>query len=230
MKKLIFSAALVLSLGLAACGDSESDKEVENTASTTQENQTTEVTKEETKEAVKEDVPGEVTNGPLTKAGEWTMDGDNKVTLTKIKDVNEVYTLGPINLTIDSIKLLHHSKPTVDTVTYIQEVHGKDISDGLSTIQVIYSVENTTDDNIMFHAIKTLTTDTKTQIEGMYDMAQTTDSGTYMGEVDVEGLTILPYFSGDLNDINSINILTGDVWDNDNPTKLADSQKITISF
>ncbi|GEM_PF-1696316 len=230
MKKLIFSAALVLSLGLAGCGDestNEKSKEETPAAADAGKSQTDEK-KTDDKEA--KDDSKEVKDGPLTEAGQWTMDGDDKVTLVKIKDVNQTYEMGPVKLSITSVKLLHHTNVGEELADYVKTALGKDIDGELNTIQVVYNVENTTDTDIMFHAVDTITTDTKAQIMGTYDIAQSTDIGIYKGKVAVEGLTILPYLNGPLTEVNSVNIITSDVWDNDNPNTLSPSQKIEITF
>jgi hypothetical protein len=82
----------------------------------------------------------------------------------------------------------------------------------------------------MFHTVDTLTTDKKAQIMGIHDLARSSDVGINNGKAAVEGLAILPYFNGPLTDINSVNIITGVVWDNDNPNNLSPIQKIEISL
>lgn len=233
MKKYIFSVAIISTLILGACSSDEKTSEETpktNTETVAAEESTTEPNTPETTEVAEESESGkEIKDGVLLNAGDWTMSGLDKVTLVKIKEVNETFTMGPINLTIDSIKLLHHSKVDEAMKSYINSVHGKDVEE-LNTIQIIYNVENTSDANVMFRTVDTVTTDTKAQISGMHDMATSNDYGTYMGQVIVDGLKIFPYFNGSLEDINSINIITSDVYDNDSITKLGDGQKIEIKF
>lgn len=228
MKKLLYVGVLSALL-LAACGDTE---EKESTAATATEQNEVELNEEPEKEVAKEEKvdSNEVKNGPLTEAGQWTVDGENKVTLVKIKNVNQSYELGPLVLNVESVKLLQHSKPDQLTVDLIQNIHNKDVSAELNTIQVIYTIENTSDKNIMFTTISKLTTDTKTQIEGMYNLASSADLGSYAGQVILEGLAIYPYFTGSLEEINTVNIITGDVFDSDSYEKQADSQKIEITL
>lgn len=232
MKKYIFSVAIISTLLLGACSSDEKiseEKPKTNTESVATEETTAEPKTPETTDAKETESGKEIKDGVLLNAGDWTMSGLDKVTLVKIKEVNETFTMGPINLTIDSIKLLHHLKVDDAMKSYINSVHGKDVEE-LNTIQIIYHVENTSDANIMFSTVDTVTTDTKAQISGMHDMATSNDYGTYMGQVIVDGLKIFPYFNGSLEDINSINIITSDVYDNDSITKLGDGQKIEIKF
>lgn len=221
--KLIFSAALVLSLGLAGCGEDKAKEDPKE-----EETQQATAKKENVQKEEKKVDDNEVKDGPLTKAGQWTKDGESKVTLVKINDDNQTYDIGPIKLTIESVKLLQHTNVDTETAEDIKSVHGKDINGELNTIQIIYTVENTADTNIMFRAVDTLTTDTKAQIMGTSDFAH--NNNEFFGKVAVEGLSVLPYFNGPLTEINSVNIFTGDVFDNDSPIKLSPSQKIEISF
>lgn len=224
MKKLIFSAALVLSLGLAACGEEKTAGESKEETQTPASAETEKVQKEESKSD-----DNEVKEGPLTKAGQWTMDGEDKVTLVKIKEVNQTYKQGPINLTIESVKLLHHSNISNETKEYLKNVSGKDVTE-LNTIQLIYKMENTVDDNVMMSAIDTITTDTKAQINGYDSMSLNEDTGSYAGQVIVDGMAIFPYFNGSLEDINTVFINTGMTFNSDSGTNLGDSQRIEIAF
>lgn len=224
MKKLIFSAALVLSLGLAACGEEKTAGESKEETQTPASAETEKVQKEESKSD-----DNEVKEGPLTKAGQWTMDGEDKVTLVKIKEVNQTYKQGPINLTIESVKLLHHSNISNETKEYLKNVSGKDVTE-LNTIQLIYKMENTVDDNVMMSAIDTITTDTKAQINGYDSMSLNEDTGSYAGQVIVNGMAIFPYFNGSLEDINTVFINTGMTFNSDSGTNLGDSQRIEIAF
>ncbi len=224
MKKLVFSAALVLSLGLTACGEEKTTGESKEETQTPASTETEKVQKEESKSD-----DNEVKEGPLTKAGQWTMDGQDKVTLVKIKEVNQTFKQGPINLTIESVKLLHHSNISNETKEYLKNVSGKDVTE-LNTIQLIYKMENTVDDNVMMTAIDTLTTSTKAQIHGYDNMSLTDDTGNYAGKVIVDGMAIFPYFNSTLDEINTIFINTGMTFNSDSGTNLGDSQRIEIAF
>ena len=228
MKKIIFSAALVLSLGLAGCGE-DNAKEDANKAPETQD--TENVAGEGKNEGAESAAPDskEVENGILTEVGQWTMDGDDKVTLVKIKEVNQIYKQGPINFKIESVKLLHHSNISNETKQYFKNLNGKDVTE-LNTIQLTYSMENTSDANVMMMAIETMTTDTKAQIQGYDNMAISDDTGSYAGQVIVEGMDIFPYFNGSLEDINKVYINTGMTFNSDSGDNLGDSQRIEIAF
>lgn len=237
MKKLFYICSLALVL--AACGSEDATKEAKEASETpkqenTQNTDTTDTQTDSTNETQENEVETddmEVKDGPLLKAGQWTMNGESKVTLIKIKEDNQPYTVGPMILTVKSVKLLQLTNVPVDIAESIKTLHGQEVIDGvLNTIQIDYSVENTTDKNIMFKAVDAITTDTKAQILASYNMAQSNDPGNYKGQVIVDGVTTLPYFNGKLEEINAIKVVTGDVWDDDERKKLSPSQKIEIAF
>ncbi|MCY1464430.1 hypothetical protein D9M71_824510 [compost metagenome] len=91
-------------------------------------------------------------------------------------------------------------------------------------------MENTVDDNVMMTAIDTITTDTKAQINGYDSMSLNEDTGSYAGQVIVNGMAIFPYFNGSLEDINTVFINTGMTFNSDSGTNLGDSQRIQIAF
>lgn len=225
MKKIIFSAAIVSSLILGACGSEEADQDKDKKENAESHSNADSDQKETTTEKADEEV-----DGPLTEPGQWTMDGETKVTLVKIKELNQTYDVGPMKVTIDSVKLLKNENITEELKEAVSSTFGKEIGDTLSTIQFMYKVENTSADDIMFHAFNTVTTDTKAQIDAMYNMGTTTDAGTYLGQVVVDGLMVLPYLNEDIENVNKITVTTGDVWYNNEATKIADSSKIEIDL
>ncbi|MCT6925602.1 hypothetical protein [Metasolibacillus sp.] len=235
MKKLFYICSLALVL--AACGNEDTTDEAKTKeVSATPEQEETQTNEEtETEEKANDDM--EVKDGPLLKAGQWTMNGESKVTLIKIKEDNQPYTVGPMILTVKSIKLLQHTNVTTEVEEYITSKFHKNLVDKtMNTIQIEYSIENTAvDKNILFTAIETLTTDTKVQITvndaiTENNMIPSDDTGNYKGNVVMEGVIAVPYFSGSLNDINTINIITGDVWDDDEGKKINPGEKIEIAF
>lgn len=229
MKKIIFSAAIVSALMLGACGSEEADQESakeENVEvkSNTESTETAEVEE-------KEDEPeGEKVDGPLTEPGQWTMDGESKVTLVKMKELNQTYEVGPMKVTIESVKLLKNENISAEFQEALNSTFSKDVGDAIATLQFIYKVENTSDQDIMFNAFNMVTTDTKTQIDGMYNLTNSDDNGVYFGKVVVDGLMVLPYLNDDIENVNRVTVSTGTVLHNDELATLADAIKIDIDF
>ncbi|MEY9974169.1 hypothetical protein ABH966_004579 [Lysinibacillus sp. RC46] len=128
---------------------------------TNQMNESTEFSEEKGKtEVVQLSVKNsEPTNGPLTEVGQWKFlgNGYNKATLVNIKNVDKTYDMGAIKFTIESINFVQLTNLPEFTVKQIKEKHGKDLNDELNLIDISYKVENTTDKDIVFHPVDTVT-------------------------------------------------------------------------
>lgn len=208
MKRKLFICFTVLSLTmfLSACTSSDVNK----TSNDGSEAKT--VSKKE-----EDDREEEVKNGPLTEIGQWAKESDGtKVTLKKIATLEETLDLDPIKLTLHDVKLL-------------ERIGGE--NDG-NVIQVGYTVENISDKEIMFDAIEIITTNTKKQIdvilENMSGIAS--GQGEYYGEVKEEGFIIVPYPGDSFDELTSIRLITGDVWDNNQPDKFHESVTKEVVF
>lgn len=159
----------------------------------------------------------EIKDGPLTEVGQWAKENDGtKVTLKKIEALEETLNLNPIKMTLHNVKLF-------------ERVGGE--NDG-NVIQVDYTVENISEKEIMFHAINKITTNTKHQIDVMVENMSGTDAGPgeYYGKVKEKGFIVVPYPEDSIDDLSSIKLITGDVWDNNQPDKYHESVTKEIVF
>lgn len=227
MKKLIFSSAIVSALMLGACNTEEADQ-----GSTKEENAEVESNAEsaEKEEVVEEEKEDKQVDGPLTEPGQWTMDGESKVTLVKMKELNQTYEVGPMKVTIESVKLLKNENISAEFQEALDSTFSKEVGDAIATLQFIYKVENTSDQDIMFRTFNMVTTDTKAQIDGMYNLTTSDDDSVYFGKVVVDGLMVLPYLNDDIENVNRVTVSTGSVLLNDELESLADSIKIDIDL
>lgn len=203
-KLLICFTVLSLAIFLSACTSSNANK----TSNDGSEAKT--VSKKE-----KDD--NKVKDGPLTEIGQWAKESDGtKVTLKKIATLEETLDLDPIKLTLHDVKLL-------------ERVGGED--DG-NVIQVRYTVENTSDKEIMFDTIEIITTNTKKQIDVMLENMSgiAAGPGEYYGKVKEEGFIIVPYPGDSFDELTSIRLITGDVWDNNQPDKFHESVTREVVF
>lgn len=196
-------------------------------------NENTEINEEISKTEVVQlsDKNSEPTNGPLTEVGQWhTVLNDIKSTLVNIKQIDKTYDMGAIKFTIKSIKFVQWTNLPERTVKIIKEKHGKDLHDELNLIEIYYKVENTTDKDIVFYPVDTLTINNKTQIKSKDFVYQTSDSQTFINKVVDERYILIPYLEGPFNDINSINIITSDVLNKENATIVNPSENIGIDI
>ncbi|MFF2176361.1 M56 family metallopeptidase [Lysinibacillus sp. NPDC058147] len=173
----------------------------------------------------------EPTNGPLTEVGQWhTILNDIKSTLVNIKQIDKTYDMGAIKFTIKSIKFVQWTNLPERTVKIIKEKHGKDLNDELNLIEIYYKVENTTDKDIVFYPVDTLTINNKTQIKSKDFVYQSSDSQTFINKVVDERYILIPYLEGPFSEINTINIITSDVLNKENSTIANLSKNIGIDI
>lgn len=170
-------------------------------------------TKASSKKKVDED---EVKDGPLTEIDQWVkVDDGTKVTLKGLAQLDKVLDLDPIQLTIRDVKLM--------------ERVGGDL-DG-NVIQVSYTVENFSEKEIMFHAINIITTNTKRQIDVMLENTSgSAGLGQYYGEVKEDGFIVVPYPEESFEGLTSIKLITGAVWDDNQPDKYHESITQEVEF
>lgn len=240
MKKIWHKAlvgAMFIGL-LGGCSSNEKSNEKPGKAEVTQ---TTTGAESKSKQDSKEDKAststekaknGFVKNGILTTPGEWTLEDDgSKVTLIKIIEPNKEIDAKPMNLKIKNIKLLERTNISQTTQEDIKWLFDKTISKKLNTIQFSYDVENTSDKDISFFAFDKITTNTKLQIDGMQNLISNSDPQEYMGKVKTEGVLVVPYFKDNFDDLNELNILTGEVYDtNDTSITYHKPIKVQLKF
>lgn len=195
-------------------------------------NEHTELNEEKGKTEVVQLSNSEPTNGPLKEIGQWKFlgDGFNKATLVKIKNVDKTYDMGAIKFTIKSINFVQLTNLPEFTVKRIKEKHGKDLNDELNLIDISYKVENTTDKDIVFNPVDTLTINNKTQIKSKDFVLQTSDSQTFINKVVDESYILIPTLEVPFSEINTININTSDVLHKENSTILNLSKDIGINL
>lgn len=173
----------------------------------------------------------EPTNGPLTEVGQWQIIGlGYKSTLVNIKNVDKTYDMGAIKFTIESINFVQLTNLPEFTVKQIKEKHGKDLNDELNLIEISYKVENTTDKDIVFYPVDTLTINNKIQIKSKDYVHQTSDSQTFINKVVDKRIYLIPTLEVPFSEINTINIITSDVLNKENSSIVNPSKNIEISF
>lgn len=158
----------------------------------------------------------EVKDGPLTKVGQWTKENDGtRVTLKKLEKLDKTIDMTPIKLTLKEIKVLERNGGTEDG----------------NIIQISYTTENTSNEEIMFHPIKTITTNTKHQIDVLSEnVSGSLGGGEFYGEVVKDGFIIVSYPEDNLTDLESLKLITGSVWNNDSPEILFEEVTEEIFF
>ncbi|AZV42685.1 hypothetical protein BAOM_2076 [Peribacillus asahii] len=223
MKKfLLMGMTALLALGLAACGE-------ENTQSSTE-------PKEDPKPAEQKEVsnkPEKTENGDIvfTKAGQKGEVDGGTLELLKIKNVNETIDISPLKVTVKEIKLF--KKTDMDEATkeaYKMYNDGKAIGDELIYVQVSYDAENLEEKNIGWNSLLNAVTDKGQQIDvDMNDMIYTDSDGSseFLGKVTKE------YTDGFVvkdADISKIKFVWGSTYDTDSYENITEEQQVEYSF
>lgn len=196
MKKIL-SLLLValLALSVAACGQDNADspkKEPSNTDATDK--------KEDSK------------NKPLTEVGQVTTDELGTFELVKIINPEKEIDLSPVKLTIHNIKLIKGTKLSDDFIRHVKTSRIEP-KEPLALIQIEYTAENTTDDNIHFTAISNLVTSSKEQLDDSQDLIMEQEI-EFLGKVKSETHVLFPLKSS-VDEIDSLKVITDDVTDKD---------------
>lgn len=211
MKKLLLSAALLLSLGLAACGDDEQDIKEEATPAT----ESTEAKKVETDTTEKpaadsEDKTGEVTESEL---GKMTI-------LYQNKELNTPVTSTPVNSSLDKVQVA-----TLEVSEAYKETF--DNQDIVTIITIEATAENTVDETTNFYLDQaTLVTDTGQQVDAALFFSDSV-GGEFLGKVKKEGniIWVLKHDEG----IKKITLHV-DGASNDNLDRVGEDAKVEIAL
>jgi len=223
LKKIIYLIAVVLLIILISGCSNDNDN-----AKATSTHPKTTSTKSKNNTTTSKTDSNYVSSGPLTKVGQWSKsDVGVKDTLMGISTPEKTIILGPLKITIHDIKLLKDENIPEDTVDEIDNLLNVNIGNSINTIQIDYTIENTSNKNIGFNLIDTLTTNTKVQIDGNDYIGTKSNDGRYIGKVKVDNSKIFLYQQDTFDNLNSISLLTTDVYDDDNtltnyhtPTKI----------
>ncbi len=138
--------------------------------------------------------------------------------------------MGAIKFTIESINFVQLTNLPEFTVKQIKEKHGKDLNDELNLIEISYKVENTTDKDIVFYPVDTLTINNKIQIKSKDYVHQTSDSQTFINKVVDKRIYLIPTLEVPFSEINTINIITSDVLNKENSAISNPSKNIRINL
>lgn len=216
MNRFLFVLFLALILFLTACGETQ-ESENDNPDS---EEQPEEVEKTESKK--------EAEDGELTEIGQKIDDPNtgSTIELIAMKEINETIDLNPIKLTIDDIKIISMSDiKNNDFKSYISQFTDKE---EFEYIQIKYSMENTVEENIeLYTPIKYLVLNTGEQIDVMVKdiMLDPNNGGDFFGKVTKETGISAIIEDSDVNNIESIKLITGDVWEKNGERLIGEVEK-----
>lgn len=181
----------------------------------------------------------------LKKIGQTHEDDKGSATLKAIKDVNQTYNVGSIELTVKEMKLIH-LRPSYGMIDYFHVLTHEEEFD---FVKLYVEIKNTSSEQVSFAPIALLKTNTGETFDWEKDIyleelnGQIAGNGTKAGNlgfiVNAAGGHGHDKENGDAEihskevhqekDIEWIEITTSDVFDK-NGEKISSSQKIKIEF
>lgn len=190
--------------------------------------------KEEAKQAAQEPKSQEVKkdengNYILEEVGQIVDTGDHKAELMKIREVNETVDIAPLKVTVQDIKVIKMSDISEESLIDFAYMVGEEeaaIKDGFSYIQVKYTAENTSDQNIEWYDIMNVVTDKGQQIDAQMDDFIYSDeegSSEFIGKVKKEFTD--GYLLKD-EDINKVKLIFGYTMNADNYEDITPEQTV----
>ncbi|MGG1227774.1 membrane lipoprotein lipid attachment site-containing protein [Bacillus halotolerans] len=235
MKKIL--SILFFIVMLAGCS-SNADFEKQNTAG----EQTAKAAPQSTssqKDSIDEYQPNaQVTDDrSLLKVNQTFSDDKGEAVLKDIKQVNQTYKIGNVELTVKEMKLIH-LRPDYSMIDYF---HVLTHDEEFDFVKVFVDIKNTSSEKVNFAPIALMKTNTGETFDWNKDMYLEELNGELEGGAKKSGNLgfIVNAASGQANDqpstekkkkeIKWIEITTSDVFDQ-NHKKISDSQKIKIAF
>ncbi|WP_409300635.1 DUF4352 domain-containing protein [Peribacillus sp. SCS-155] len=149
MKKLFYMIMFTLALAGCSAGNA-SEKPVEEQKASAEEKQ--EKTKPKTKEDVYVPNPQVTDDIKLVKVGETVTDAKGELTLKAYKQVNRTLKVGPIDMLVKDIKVVHF-KPAYSMIDFF---HGYTHDEEFDFVKVSMEVKNTSSDTMKYTPIAAL--------------------------------------------------------------------------
>ncbi|KMY32017.1 hypothetical protein ACZ11_07540 [Lysinibacillus xylanilyticus] len=192
-KKLIFSAALVLSLGLAGCGEDKAKEEPK-------------------KEDVQTPVSSDKTNDS-SKKDENKKDDDKKDDVQEDDNLKSINTYtdkeldisgqtGPMKYNIDAVQLKRITVKTEEAANLFDVAVGEEVN----AITISMNGENTSKEDMTFYLGQAvIITNTKEQLEPDMILSEHIE-GDYLGQVEHEGYNVYVLKKSKVEDLKTIEI------------------------
>lgn len=186
------SLGLVGALGLYACSDGDSDASESNEPTSAESDDETDEEINDDTNDTDDDESGsqEVSSVYEAQAGDKVVeDYFGEFEFTDVIEVNESFTSGSIEGTLESVKF--------GTYTYEED------ESTINIVTTIVSTENTSDEEMSFHTFIPMTTDTGQQIEP--EMMLNGGDGSHLGTVKQEQYTSYNLGDENIEDISELN-------------------------
>ncbi|WLR44442.1 hypothetical protein LC087_18845 (plasmid) [Bacillus carboniphilus] len=179
----------------------------------------------------KEEEPKEGNPRILTEVGQVYEDKDSTTELMAIKDVDQTVDMGPLELTVDQIKIFKKYDMDERTIDFFSNFTSG-YREEFEYAQITYKVENTEDRNVSVgYPIDAIVLSTGEHIESATNDFFAKNAGReFSGKSYKEGGISLIFESSTAEEIDSIKIITNDVFDDDTDEVIADPQQVTFEM
>lgn len=194
----------------------------------------------ETNEAENQDTIGQYQPNPqvtddqsLLTVGQTYSDAKGEATLKAINDVNQTYKVGPIELTVKEMKMIH-LRPDYSMIDYF---HVLTHDEEFDFVKVFVEIKNTSSEKVNFAPIALLKTNSGETFDWEKDIYLEELNGEIAGNSTKSGnLGFIvntsergTHNAGDAKNIEWIEITTSDVFGKEEK-KINESEKIKIEF
>lgn len=221
MKKALIG---ILALGLLAGCSSN------NTTSSTTEKKKQAPPKQAEQKKVENPKKDENGNIVLDQVGQTLNAPFGTLQLMKIKQINQLVNIAPINVTITDLKVFKLTKISDDFKKNIELLYNKqDVIEPVYYLQLRYKAENTSDKNIGWNGIHAVVTDKGEQLDPNINLLSSNFKNQFYGKVsqdDQFGLLL----SSDKWDVSNVKLIFNESFDASSYNTITPEQQVEYSF
>lgn len=233
MKKIVIVLGIV-GLLLAGCSN-----KVDNTGKSNTKDSNAVVTSTSNSSSTKDGESSdsqEVTDGKLLKVGQWKKDANDstgKVELLGITTANEPIQLGDIQILIEDLKVLKMSDYSDPAASHYQNSEQyMDSEKNFYTLQVTFKVINNTENDYGYNGLEYAILNNGQQIDfSADDIAYSMSTSEFFKKTESKDFFRIAYLDpSKVNDLKTVTIKTGDLYNNTDYSTVAESAEKTFNI
>ncbi|MGR9047398.1 hypothetical protein ACQ4XT_01935 [Halobacillus faecis] len=224
------SLVVVILIALVGCGSTEDTAANNEDKEEPKQAEQEPLKKEEEPSEPKKDEDGNI---ELLEVGQTAESEAGKAELTKIKQVNETVDIAPLTITVQDIKVIEFSEVNDDfaeDLSFMADVEASKLKEGFSYVQVQYTAENTSEDNVEWYDLMNVVTDKGEQIDGQLKDFLIDDAdmdSMFIGKVNKE---YQDAFLLKHTDINKVKLVFGESMNGDSYETITEEQTVEYTL
>ncbi|PED93900.1 hypothetical protein CN540_18955 [Bacillus toyonensis] len=207
---------------LAGCGSEDASTEKKEKA-----------TSAEQKDVSNKSEKDEKSTLNLSKVGQKAKADGNEAELMKIKEVNQTVDIAPIKYTVKDMKIIKMNKVNKSTESFLlQYTGGSKLPEDLHYIQIQYSVENTSDQNVDFSGLDKVVLNNGEQLNAIgndFIWEKEDNDSKFYGKVKKEGSVGL-FIKGKPEEITSAKLIFSDTVNPEGYETITKEQQAEFQF